>query len=215
MARIYDVSVPIRDGGLIYPGNPPIRVEAQQAIARGAGANVSHVSFGSHTGTHVDSARHFFDDGQTVDAIDMQKLMGPALLIALDDSVTSVTAELLQQFKLQAHKRLLIRTRNSGLLKDPEFHRDYTFIAPDAAEYLVEQGIELVGVDYLSIEQFRSGHHRTHRTLLGKGVVIVEGLDLSEPPPGEYDFCCLPLRLEGLDGAPARAILISRDKQED
>ena len=149
-----------------------------------------------------------------IDAVALEKLVGPALLVAIADEGASITADILRQHDLRSHKRVLFRTRNSQLLADPEFHRDYTFLAPDGAEYLVEQGIELVGVDYLSIEQFRSGHHRTHRTLLGKGVVIVEGLDLSKPPPGEYDFCCLPLRLEGLDGAPARAILISRDTQE-
>jgi arylformamidase len=214
VARIYDVSVPIRDGGLIYPGNPPIAIEAQQAIAKGAGANVSSLSFGSHTGTHVDAAKHFFDDGETIDAVALDTLVGPALLIAIEDDAVSITAEHLQQVDLGPHRRLLIRTRNSALLADPEFHRDYCFLSPEGAAYLVEQGIELVGVDYLSIEQFRSGHHRTHRTLLTSGVVIVEGLDLSEPPPGEYDFCCLPLRLEGLDGAPARAILISRENKE-
>jgi arylformamidase len=213
MARIYDVSVPIRDGGLVYPGNPPIVVAAQQAIAEGAGANVSSVSFGSHTGTHVDAAKHFFDDGQPIDAVALDKLVGPALLVAIADDAASITADILRQHDLRSYKRVLFRTRNSQLLADREFHRDYTFLTPDGAEYLVEQGIELVGVDYLSIEQFRSGHHRTHRTLLGNGVVIVEGLDLSQPPPGEYDFYCLPLRLEGLDGAPARAILISRDTQ--
>lgn len=214
MRRIYDVSVPIRSGGLIYPGNPAIAIEAQQAISKGAGANVSTISFGSHTGTHVDAVKHFFDDGQTIDEVPLDKLVGPAVLIAVADDVTSVTAEILKSHDLGSSTRLLIRTRNSSLLGDPEFHRDYTFLAPDGAEYLVERGVELVGVDYLSIEQFRSGHHRTHRALLGNGVVIVEGLNLTEPPPGEYDFCCLPLRLEGLDGAPARAILISRDTGE-
>ncbi len=211
MRRIYDVSVPIRTGGLIYPGNPPVVIEAQQAISKGAGANVSAISFGSHTGTHVDAARHFFDDGETVDRISLETLVGPALLIAVADDVPSVTAELLETHDLGSHTRVLIRTRNSALLDDPEFHRDYTFLAPDGAEYLVERGVRLVGVDYLSIEQFRSGHHRTHRALLSAGVVIVEGLNLSEPAPGEYDFCCLPLRLAGLDGAPARAILISHE----
>jgi len=105
---------------------------------------------------------------------------------------------------------VLIRTRNSGLLADPEFHRDYTYLAPDGAQYLVDKGVDLVGVDYISIEQFRSGHHRTHRTLLEKGIVIVEGLDLSSVQPGEYDLVCLPLKLAGLDGAPARAVLIEK-----
>ena len=207
MPRLYDVSVPIRTGGLIYPGNPEILIESQQAISKGAGANVSTIFFGSHTGTHVDAAKHFFDDGQTVDQIPLEKLVGPAILIAMSDSVMSVTAADLAEHDIGSHTRVLIRTRNSALLAGREFQRDYTFLSPDGAEYLVGKGVELVGVDYLSIEQFRSGHHRTHRTLLEKSVVIVEGLDLSEPPPGEYDFYCLPLKLDGLDGAPARAVL--------
>lgn len=210
MTRIFDISVPVRTGGLIYPGNPGIGIEPQQAISKGAGANVSRVTFGSHTGTHVDAAKHFFDDGQTVDQIPLDRLVGPAILIAFDDDLMSVGRADLEKHNLAGHKRVLIRTRNSGFLLEPDFHRDYTFLAPDGAEYLVSLGVELVGVDYLSIEQFHSGHHRTHRTLLEKSVVIVEGLHLWGPPPGEYDFCCLPLRLEGLDGAPARAILIAR-----
>src|SRR5205814_5920276 len=118
-------------------------------------------------------------------------------------------AAALRAQRLGNHKRILIRTRNSSLLSRKEFVNDYTFLAPDGAQYLVDIGVELVGVDYLSIEQFHSGHHRTHRTLLEKSVVIVEGLDLSAPPPGEYQFICLPLRIEGCDGAPARAVLIA------
>lgn len=209
MSRIYDVSVPIKTGGLVYPGNPEISIELQQAVARGAGANVSFIRFGSHTGTHADASRHFFDDGQPVDQIPLERLIGPAILIAFPDDVRSVTAEHLKSKNLDGHKRVLIRTRNSALLSQKEFVPDYTFIAPDAAQYLVDIGVELVGVDYLSIEQFHSGHHRTHKTLLGRSVVIVEGLNLSAPAEGEYQFICLPLRIEGCDGAPARAILIA------
>lgn len=210
MSRIYDVSLPVRSGGLIYPGNPEIAIEPQQAISRGAGANVSRISFGSHTGTHVDAAKHFFDDGQTVDQIELSKLIGPAILIAVDDSLPSVTADDLKRHDIGTHTRVLIRTRNSSYNTESEFRQDYTFLAPDGAEYLVNKGVELVGVDYLSVEQFHSGHHRTHLTLLGKSIVIVEGLNLKGIEPGEYEFICLPLRLEGLDGAPARAVLIDK-----
>ncbi|MGI9043882.1 MAG: cyclase family protein [Gemmatimonadaceae bacterium] len=212
--RIYDVSAPVRHGGLIYPGNPEIVIEAQQAISAGAGANVSRISFGSHTGTHVDAAHHFIDGGQRVDEIPLERLVGPAILIDVGESLMSVGADELARHDIGSHTRVLIRTRNSAFADDAEFVRDYTFLAPDGAEYLADRGVVLVGIDYLSIEQFRSGHHRTHRILLGREIVIVEGLALVGPPAGVYDFCCLPLRFEGLDGSPARAILIEQ-KQED
>jgi arylformamidase len=106
---------------------------------------------------------------------------------------------------------VLLKSRNSSYNREPEFRRDYCYLAPDGAEFLVAAGVELVGVDYLSVEQFRSGHHRTHRTLLERRVVIVEGLALADVAPGEYQLICLPLLLAGLDGAPARAVLVSPD----
>ena len=207
---IYDISVPLRSAGVVYPGNPAIAITAQQAISQGAGANVSRLDLGSHTGTHVDAPKHFFDDGAGVDALPLDVLMGPARLIAFGDDVKSIGEAELRPHDLRGVTRLLMRTRNSAWLASgaPEFHPDYTYVAPDGAAYLVGLGIRLVGVDYLSVEQFHSGHHRTHRTLLGAGVVIVEGLMLTEPAPGDYELRCLPLRLAGLDGAPARAVLI-------
>jgi arylformamidase len=208
VSRIYDISVPIRTGGLIYPGNPEIDISLQQAVAKGASANVSTIHFGSHTGTHADASRHFFDDGQPVDEIPLERLIGPALLLNLASDVMSIGEAELRPRAIKGHKRVLLQTRNSAFLSSTEFRENYTFLAPDGAKYLVDNGVDLVGIDYLSIEQFHSGHHRTHRTLLERGVVIVEGLDLSVPPPGEYQFICLPLRLQGCDGAPARAVLI-------
>ena len=209
MSRIYDISVPIRSGGIVYPGNPEIDITLQQAVAKGAGANVSAIRFGSHTGTHADASRHFFDDGQPVDQIPLDRLIGPALLVSFPDTVRAIGAAELKAHDLRGRTRVLLRTRNSALLSQKQFVPDYTYLAPDGAEYLVDKGVELVGIDYLSIEQFHSGHHRTHRTLLAKSVVILEGLDLSAPPPGEYQLICLPLRIEGCDGAPARAVLIA------
>jgi arylformamidase len=209
---IYDVSVPIRTGGVVYPGNPTIAITPQQAISLGAGANVSRVDFGSHSGTHVDAPKHFFDDGAGVDSLPLDVLIGPARLIAFGDEVKSVGEAELRRHDLAGVARVLIRTRNSAWLASgtTEFHPDYTYVAPDGAAYLAGLGVRLVGVDYLSVEQFHSGHHRTHRTLLQREIVIVEGLVLSEPPPGDYDFICLPIKLAGLDGAPARAVLVRR-----
>jgi arylformamidase len=209
MPRIYDISIDITAGGVVYPGNPPIEIELQQALARGDGANVSTLAFGSHTATHVDAAKHFFDDGQTVDQLPLDRLVGPCVVIELDDRVMSIGPAELELHDLAGVKRVLFKTRNSrSLQKKSEFIKDYTYVSPEGAERLVALGVQLVGVDYLSVEQFRSGHHRTHRALLGAKVVIIEGLALADVPPGRYELICLPLKLRGLDGAPARAILI-------
>ena len=208
--RIHDISIAVRSGGLVYPGNPGISITPQQAIAQGAGANVSRVDMGSHTGTHVDAPKHFFDDGAGVDALPLDVLMGPCRLLAFSDAVASIGEAELRAHDLGGVTRVLLKTRNSAWLASgsTEFHPDYTYVAPDGAEYLASLGMRLVGVDYLSVEQFHSGHHRTHRTLLGAGIVIVEGLLLSEPPAGNYELYCLPVKLAGLDGAPARAVLV-------
>ena len=208
MTTYYDVSVPLVNGGAVYPGNPDIRISPQQEIAKGGSSNVSSLSFGSHTGTHVDAPKHMIDDGMTIDQLALDVLMGPAMLVAVADNIMAVGEEQLRLHELKGHTRVLIKTRNSGFIRDHEFVRDYTYLAPDGARYLASLGVKLVGVDYLSIEQFHSGHHATHLTLLEKGIVIVEGLDLSAPPMGPYELRVLPLRLEGLDGAPARAVLV-------
>jgi arylformamidase len=208
MAIIYDISVPLVNDGLVYPGNPPISITPQQEVAKGASANVSLLSLGSHSGTHVDAPKHFFDDGLPVDALSLDVLMGPATLICVEDDVMAVTEAHLRLHELTGHQRVLIKSRNSSFVRQRDFQKDYTYLAPDGAAYLAQLGVKLVGVDYLSIEQFHSGHHRTHRTLLEKGIVIVEGLDLSAPPMGPYDLRVLPLRIAGIDGAPARAVLV-------
>lgn len=210
--RIYDISVTVRTGGLVYPGNPAISITAQQAISQGAGANVSRIDLGSHTGTHVDAPKHFFDDGAGVDALSLDVLIGPARLLAFSDAVASIGEAELRSHDLTGVTRVLLKTRNSAWLASgsTEFHTDYTYVAPDGAAYLASLGVQLVGVDYLSVEQFHSGHHLTHRTLLEQGIVIVEGLQLSEPPAGDYELYCLPVKFAGLDGAPARAVLVER-----
>ena len=208
MPNIYDISLPVVAGGLVYPGNPTIQITPQQEIAKGASSNVSRLDFGSHTATHVDAPKHFFDDAPGIDQLPLDVLMGPAMLVAMPNDVMAVTADDLRRHELGGHERVLIRTRNSSFIHEGEFHKDYTYLAPDGAEYLLSLGVRLVGVDYLSVEQFHSGHHQTHRALLGAGVVIIEGLDLSAPPAGPYELRCLPLRLVGLDGSPARAVLV-------
>lgn len=205
--KIHDISLPIRHGGVIYPNNPPIEIDRVSDMAAGASANGSRISFGSHTATHVDAAHHMIDGAWTVDEMKLDVLIGDALLVRFPDDVMAITAAHLEPLDLGGVERILFATRNSSFNREREFHHDYTYVAPGAAELLVQLGVRLVGVDYLSIEQFKSGHHRTHKTLLGAGVIIVEGLSLSAPPAGRYELICLPLLLHGLDGAPARAVL--------
>jgi arylformamidase len=205
--RIHDISLPIVSGGLIYPNNPPIQIEVASSLAAGASSNSSRISFGSHTATHLDAQHHMIDGGWTVERMKLDVLIGPALLVRLPDDAMSITAAHLSAVDLNGVQRILFATRNSGFNREREFRKDYTFVAPDAAELLVQTGVKLIGVDYLSIEQFRSGHHRTHKTLLGADVIIVEGLSFTGVPAGRYELICLPLSLPGLDGAPARAVL--------
>jgi arylformamidase len=206
--RVYDVSLPVHDGGLVYPGDPEIRIRAHNSIAKGDAANVSALAFGSHTGTHVDAPSHFVPGGDAIDRIPIGRLVGPAVVLDLPGALAAVGAAELAAHDLRGQRRVLLKTRNSVLAGRPGFTSDYCALAPDGAAYLLERGVELIGVDYLSVEPFGSDDFAVHHLLLGRGVVIVEGLDLSDVPAGVYQFICLPLRLAGLDGAPARAVLI-------
>jgi arylformamidase len=210
--RIYDVSLPIVSGGLVFPGDPRIRISAHLSIARGDPANVSVLELGSHTGTHVDAPKHFLSDGGSADTIPLERLVGPAVVLDFPEDVTEIGAAELRSHDLRGWGRVLLRTRNSNLLSHPRFTPEYVALTPDGAEHLLEHSVELIGIDYLSIERFDTTDHPVHRMLLEREVVIVEGLDLSAVPGGAYQLVCLPLRLAGLDGAPARAVLIAQPR---
>jgi arylformamidase len=206
---IYDVTVPIRSGMPIYEGDPPVKIEAASSLANGDSANVSFLHFGAHTGTHVDAPAHFIEGAAKIDSLPLDTLIGPARVIHLPEDRTEIDPEFLSSCDLENVERVLFRTRNSSFWNGEGFRKDFTHLLPEAAEMLVQRGVKLVGIDYLSIEKFHSGHHRTHIALLSRGVVIVEGLNLSNVPAGDYDLVCLPLKIaEGAgDGAPARVVL--------
>ncbi len=207
---IYDVTVPIRAGMPIYEGDPGVNVEAWSALARGDSANVSFLHFGAHTGTHVDAPAHFIEGARKIDALSLKVLIGPARVVRVPDEVNEIDSDFLAGCDLNSVERVLFHTRNSGFW-DEGFRKDFTHLLPDAAQTLIDRGIKLVGTDYLSIEKFHSGGHRTHLALLSQNVIIVEGLNLSEVPIGDYELICLPLRIaDGAgDGAPARVVLRS------
>ena len=205
---IYDITVPIRAGMPIYEGDPSMNIEPWSALAKGDSANVSYLHFGAHTGTHVDAPAHFIEGASKIDSLPLDVLIGPARVIRVPDDATEIDPEFLRSCDLNNVSRVLFHTRNSGFWNEG-FRKDFTHVLPEAAELLVERGVKLVGNDYLSVEKFHSGHHRTHLTLLRNGVVIVEGLNLTGVPAGDYELICLPIKIaDGAgDGAPARVIL--------
>jgi arylformamidase len=208
-----DVSAPLSPAITpVYEGNPPLQVRFTMDMDRGDKLDLSEISMGTHTGTHVDAPLHFVRGAASIDEVPLDRLVGPALVIDVDPRVIAITAAELNKYPWRGEKRILFRTRNSvnSWIIDPQFHRDFTFVAPDAAELMAQNGVELVGIDYLSIEQFGAPVARTHQILLSRGIPIVEGLDLRAVVPGEYDFVVLPLKILGHEAAPARAILRRR-----
>jgi arylformamidase len=204
---LLDVSLRLSPDLPAYPGNPPFELVPVKRIARGDSSNVSALHLGTHTGTHVDAPRHFFDAGIGVDRLPPDVLVGPARL-AHFPHVRAVTAELMQDLDLSGVTRLLLRTDNSnGWAGASRFNQDFVYLAEDGARLLVDRGVRLVGVDYLSVERFKAPGAPTHHALLAAGVVVVEGLDLSAAPPGDYELMCLPLKIGDGDGAPARVLL--------
>ena len=207
--RIYDISVGISPELPVWPGDPPVKLERVQSLEKGADANVSRLALGVHVGTHVDAPLHFVQAGGSVERIALKRLIGRAYVVHLGKA-TVIDARTLEKAGIPPRtKRVLFKTQNSGFWgsRDLRFRRDFVAVDASGAEWLVRKGVQLVGVDYLSVAPF-DDPVTTHRILLGAGIVIVEGLNLSAVKQGRYTLYCLPLKLMGSDGAPARAILL-------
>jgi len=209
MSKIIDVTVPLSPAVPRYPGDPPFESELLESIAEGAACNTSRISMCVHTGTHVDAPYHFLADGATVDQLPLDILMGKARVVELSNRERIERPEL-EALDLRDDLRVLLKTRMSGQLRHGEYQESYVHLSEDAASYLVQAGIKLVGVDYVSVDRHGTKEFPVHHALLENGVVVVEGLDLTDVAPGEYDFVCLPLALAGADGAPARVVLRKR-----
>jgi arylformamidase len=204
---IHDITVPISPDLPVYPGDPKVEITPLMSLESGDMASVSRLCCGTHVGTHLDPPAHFIPGGLTVDQLPLDILVGPCRVIDTG-SLPVITAEWLSRQPLDGVTRLLFKTSNSELWhKSRTFQRDYVYVDPPAARLMVEGGIRLAGIDYLSIEKFDFDRPETHLTLLGSGVIIVEGLDLTAVQPGNYELICLPLRIKAGDGSPARVIL--------
>lgn len=207
---IYDISLTLSPDLPIWPGDPALELEQFQSMDKGAPVNVTRISSSVHLGTHIDAPRHFLNDGRTVEQLPLEVLTGPCYVAQLPDGIEAITAEMLDRTEVTSEmKRVLFGTRNSHLWAKSEskFQTDYVAITEDGAEWLVERGVQLVGVDYLSVAPY-ADLMSTHLILLKAGVIVLEGLDLSNVMRGFYDLFCLPLKIAGCDGAPARTILI-------
>ena len=204
--HIYDITVPISPSLPVYPGDPAVEITPIAQIACGDIANISRVVLSSHSGTHIDAPRHFFADGRAVDALDMRLLIGPVRVCELQQT-HHITAQDLQLFALQDCQRVLFKTPNSTLWTKPGFQTDYIALTESAADFLLAQNVQLIGIDYLSVDAFARQDFPVHRLLLSAEAVILEGLNLQAVPPGDYELMVLPLLLQNGDGAPARAIL--------
>jgi arylformamidase len=202
MAEMIDVSVPVSPSTVSWENESAPVIERVSSIEAGDGYNLSRLAFSVHTGTHVDAPSHFIESGGAVETLALDALIGPALVVDARDAENEIDAERVAHELPTGCQRVLFSTRNSGLWEEPGFCSDSVGISPRAASLLVERGIRLVGIDYLSV-----GPPETHRELLSHNVVLLEGLDLRGVAAGRYRLLCLPLRIVGSDGAPARAVL--------
>jgi arylformamidase len=205
-----DISIPLHNGMVHWPGDPPFHREEVMQMAGGDVCNVSKITSTVHIGTHMDAPHHFVKDGVGIDAMPIEATVGPARVIHIDDPEKIRVSEL-EPYKISAGERVLFQTRNSdSLWNTAEFQKKFAYIPADTAQYLASKRVMTVGVDYLSVGGFDADGPQTHQALLGGGVWIIEGLNLAGVKPGDYELICLPLRIVGCDGAPARAILRKR-----
>jgi len=203
--KIYDVTVPLSKESVVYPGDPHVKINRRTKVNEDESKyNLSRYSFSSHAGTHVDPPFHLIEGGITVDKLPLELLMGRARVVEVTAPI--INEAVLEAFDFTVDARVLFKTRNSYLWSKKNFVKDYVYMTPGAASSLVKDGIKLVGVDYLSVDKF-DGEPETHMALLSAGAIIVEGLDLREVEPGDYELICLPLKVKDGDGAPARVIL--------
>jgi arylformamidase len=205
---IYDVTVPISHAMLVWPGDPPVQLSEKSHVSRDKTHTVrlTAIEMGSHTGTHMDAPFHMIDGGKRLGDFPLDTLIGKATVVEIP-SARSIGRAQLEGFDWTGVERVLLKTENSKHWNDGTFYEEFVYLEPDGAQFLVECGVRLVGIDYLSIDKFRSESHPSHFVLLKKNILIIEGLNLNAVPQGKYNIFALPLNLQDAEGAPARVVL--------
>jgi len=198
----------------VYEGDAPMVFRFLRDMRKGDVLTLSAYSLGAHSGTHIDAPMHFIRDGSSIDRVPIERLIGPARVVEIPDDVQAIDAAQLNRHQWRGAERLLFRTRSSarGWMRSPTFHRDFAYVSPDAAQLLADAGVQLIGIDYISAEQFGAPAPASHRILLGRGIPIVEGLLLEAVGPGDYELIVLPMKVAGHEGAPARAVMRRRGR---
>jgi len=208
--KIQDISITISNELVTWPGDPKVNIQLPIQMKKGDACNVSRWEIGAHTGTHTDAPFHFIDDGKGIDEVPLDLYIGPCLVVEVKPKTINIEREDIAHVKFSGHTRVLFKTRNSDHWKNNnmEFDKDFISVGVTGAEFLIQKGIKLVGVDYLSVESFHAPfEHPVHKKLLGQHIVVVEGLNLSAVKPGEYELLCMPLKIKHGDGTPVRAAL--------
>ena len=205
--KYYDITITMKPGMTVYPGDPQFEAAEHMCMEKGDVCNVSVISFGSHTGTHMDAPKHFYKDGLTVDKLPLEHFLGPTRVVEIRNK-PEISACDLENLSIRKGERILFKTDNSFSKKEAGFNENYVHITPDAAQFLADKGVITVGIDYLSVEGYRNEVPQTHYTLLGNNIAILEGLRLDDIMPGEYELIALPLKIENGNGSPVRAILV-------
>lgn len=204
-SEIIDISISLNPETTVYPGNPKIEIEELKSET--SASTISKITFGSHTGTHLDAPKHVFENGSGIGVYPLNVFVGTCKVVDCTHESVSVSRETLESMDIQKGDRILLKTKNSGRLRDP-FINDFIFLSPEGASYLASKDVALVGIDYFSIKQKGSTDNRPHTALLEKNIAIIEGLDFQHVEAGEYMLSALPLKFDELDGAPMRAVLM-------
>lgn len=209
MADYIDISIPLWENTIIYPGDPKPEYSFIGTLDNGDVANIGQMKHGLHHGTHVDVPFHFYNDGKNFSEIPLDRFVGKALVVDATQEETCISGETLKNVPLKDYRIILLKTKNSMEYYDyGKFYEGFIYLDKSACTALVEAGVETIGLDYITVDPYGCVEMPAHHTLLSNNMTIIESINLKEVEPGEYQLYCLPLKLVGTDGANARAILV-------